>query len=63
MIIHKMSNFELVRNFEIFVRVEHYDPLATPPEYTKLRDAGLTLEMLRGEISRRLDKSKELTWP
>lgn len=51
------TNQELLRVFDLLVRVDHYDPVETPEEAVRFLKAGITHDVLRGEILGRMHDS------
>lgn len=50
----EISNEDLLDYFTLFVEVEWYDPVKTPEMYIELRNKGVSSEVLKKEIIKRI---------
>ena len=53
-LLREMPSSELLDLYTLFVKVDHYDPVDTDPEYLEWQRKGVTTHGLHNELVRRL---------
>jgi hypothetical protein len=56
-ILKDLSDASLLEVYELFVKINHYDPVETPQEYLNWRNKGVSEHSLYNELLRRLQRS------
>lgn len=54
----ELTNEQLLDLYELYVRVDHYDPFETPKRIEALRESGVSLDDLRDMVLDRLQNPR-----